>query len=152
MSRSVPVSSDGCRGRGMTGPAGGLRADLVAAYGTPLYIYDLAAARQAAQALRRALPDAVDVYYSAKANPHPLLIAQFSRMGLRVEVSSEAELGAAIAAAVPADRILYTGPAKTAAELAHAIDRGVRLFSVESQTDRDRLASVASGLDYLVRL
>jgi diaminopimelate decarboxylase len=131
-----------------------LRADLVAAYGTPLYIYDLAAARRAVHALRDALPQAVEVHYSAKANPHPLLIAELARMGLRVEVSSDGELAAAIAAGVRRDRILYTGPAKTRTELAGAIASGVRLFSVESQVDRDRLASTAPDEDlaYLVRL
>jgi diaminopimelate decarboxylase len=131
-----------------------LRADLVAAYGTPLYVYDLAAARRAVHALRGALPEAVEVHYSAKANPHHLLIAELARMGLRAEVSSVGELAAAVTAGVRRDRILYTGPAKTRAELAAAVESGVRLFSVESRVDRDRLASTApdENLGYLVRL
>lgn len=138
----------------MTVPLADLRADLVAAYGTPLYCYDLAAARRAAHALRGALPEAVEVYYSAKANPHPLLIAELARLGLRVEISSAGELAAAVAAGAGCDRILYTGPAKTSAELVGAIESGVRLFSVESQIDRDRLVEAApdADLEYLLRL
>jgi diaminopimelate decarboxylase len=127
---------------------------LVAAYGTPTYVYDLRIAREYAQALQRMLPSGVKIHYSVKANPHPIMISTLSQLGLRVEISSEGELDAALAAAVRRDHILYTGPAKTARELGRAIDSGVRLFSVESQVDLSRLTSIAAGTDvaYLIRL
>ena len=127
---------------------------LAAAYGTPLYVYDLSIARHHARALQRMLPPGVEIHYSVKANPHPLVISALSQLGLRVEISSEGELDAALASAVRRDHILYTGPAKTVRELGRAIDSGVRLFSVESQVDHGRLASIASGtdVDYLIRL
>lgn len=127
---------------------------LAATYGTPLYVYDLGVVRQYARRLQSMLPRGVQIYYSAKANPHPLVISALSRLGMCIEVSSEGELDAALAAAAPRDHILYTGPAKTTRELRRAIESGVRLFSVESRVDRDRLACVASHTDvaYLIRL
>lgn len=127
---------------------------LASTYGTPLYVYDLAVARLYARTLRRFLPPGIEIHYSAKANPHPLLISALSQAGLRVEISSEGELAAVLAAGVRCDHALYTGPAKTTGELLRAVDAGVRLFSVESRADRDRLATVASGTDasYLIRL
>ena len=136
--------------------------ELVVAHGTPTYVYQLAEVRRAMARLRGVLPEGVRIYYSVKANPHPLLIAEAVRAGARVEVSSTGELAAAGAAGVPAADCLYTGPGKTSAELAHAVRTGVPLFSVESRDDRDRLAEVAeaagtveaaeSRIEYLVRL
>lgn len=127
---------------------------LAATYGTPLYVYDLAVARLYAWTLRRMLPPGIEIHYSAKANPHPLLISALGQAGLRTEISSEGELDAVLAAVVRHDHVLYTGPAKTTGELRRAVSAGIRLFSVESRADRDRLAAVASGTDtaYLIRL
>ncbi len=125
------------------------------AYGTPLYVYDLKIVRHYAQVLqRRRLPRGIEIHYSVKANPHPLLISALTQLGIRAEISSEGELDATLAAAVRHDHILGTRPAKTASELRRAIESGVRLFSVESQVDRDRLVSAACGMDvaYLIRL
>jgi diaminopimelate decarboxylase len=88
-----------------------------------------------------------------KANPHPVLVAAVAALGVDVEISSTGELAAVLAAGIAADRALYTGPAKTVDELAHAVREGVRRFSVESEPDRDRLVAAAgSPVDYLVRL
>lgn len=127
---------------------------LAVAYGTPLYVYDVKIVRHYAQVLQRTLPRGIEIHYSVKANPHPLLISALTQLGIRTEISSEGELDATLAAAVRHDHILYTGPAKTASELRRAIESGVRLFSVESQVDRDRLVSAACGMDvaYLIRL
>lgn len=127
--------------------------ELVALHGTPAYVYQLAEVRRAVARLFALLPEGVRIYYSVKANPHPLLIAEAVRAGVQVEVSSLGELAAARAAGVSAASCLYTGPGKTVAELENATRSGVRLFSVESRTDRDRLAETAgSALEYLVRL
>jgi diaminopimelate decarboxylase len=127
--------------------------ELLRVHGTPTYVYRLDEVRRAVARLSAILPEGVRIYYSVKANPHPLLIAEAARAGARVEVSSTGELGAARAAGVSAANCLYTGPGKTAAELEYATRSGVRAFSVESLTDRDRLAGTArSAVDYLVRL
>jgi diaminopimelate decarboxylase len=125
-------------------------------YGTPLYVYRLDEVRRAAEDLRAALPSPTRLYYSVKANPHPLVVAELSRLGLHAEVSSVGELDAVAAAGHPGGRCLYTGPGKTVAETLAAVRQGVTLFSVESTTDRRRLADVAAradtAVDHLVRL
>ncbi|WP_422769372.1 type III PLP-dependent enzyme [Plantactinospora sp. WMMC1484] len=130
--------------------------DLVARFGTPLYVYRLAEVRAAARDLRAALPEETRLYYSLKANPHPAVVAELVRCGLFCEVSSSGELWSALAAGQAAQRCLFTGPAKTAAELDDALDRGVRTFSVESEVDHRRLATAVRSrgvpVDYLVRI
>jgi len=117
--------------------------EVVARYGTPLYVYRLGEVRAAVRTLRAALPEQVRIYYSLKANPHPAVVAETIRAGLYSEVSSAAELAVALAAGQSADRCLLTGPGKTPEEFDDALARGVRLFSVESGVDLDRLEHAA---------
>lgn len=131
-------------------------AEIAERFGTPAYVYDLAAVRAAAAELRSDLPTGARLFYSLKANPHPLLVETLRAAGCDAEVSSVGEVHAAVAAGCPPERMLHTGPGKSRAELTASLAAGVRLFSVESLTDRDRLADVAAGCDvrveYLVRL
>jgi diaminopimelate decarboxylase len=111
---------------------------------TPAYVYDLARVRANQAALVRALPARSILYYSLKANPHPDLLAEIRDGGARAEVCSRGELDAALAAGWPVDDVLYTGPGKRAQDLAHAIESGVRKFSVDSVTGLDQLDHLAS--------
>jgi len=127
---------------GVNVPARTLRR-LAAAYGTPLYVYDLDVARAAHAELAGSLPSGSRLFYSLKANPFPPLVGALLDAGARAEVCSRGELDTALAAGADARSCLYTGPAKTEAELAHALARGVRLFSVDSPTDLARLGLCA---------
>ncbi len=113
---------------------------LAAEFGTPMYVYDLAEVRRAHADLRAAVPRGTDVFYSLKANPHPGVVRELVRAGVRAEVCSQRELDIALAAGADAAACLYTGPGKTSAELDHALAAGVRRFSVDSPTDLARLA------------
>lgn len=119
--------------------------DLAARYGTPLYVYELDSVDAAAESLSAALPRGTRLRYSLKANPHPAVVARLAARGLDPEISSSGELAAVQRAGIAAGRCLYTGPGKTRAELDLALRAGVRLFSVESAVDRDRLAAAAAA-------
>ncbi|MDI5970990.1 type III PLP-dependent enzyme [Streptomyces sp. SL13] len=118
---------------------------LLAAFGSPLYLYRLDAAEDAAHSLRGQLPRGAALYYSLKANPHPALGEVLRAGGCRAEISSTGELAAALEAGWAGEDCLYTGPAKTAGEVAEALGRGVRRFSVESAADLDRVARTAAA-------
>ena len=60
------------------------------------------------------------------------------------------ELTAALEAGFSPGDCMYTGPAKTEGELAHAITQGVRLFSVESLTDLERAGGIACRFDTVI--
>ncbi|MFJ3446467.1 type III PLP-dependent enzyme [Streptomyces sp. NPDC086081] len=118
---------------------------------TPAYVYDLAAVRHNHTLLRAALPRRSGLYYSLKANPHPVLLAELRRCGTRAEVCSTGELRAAVDAGWSAQDILYTGPGKRDAELAEALDRGVLLFSVDTPYALDQLDRLAGERAVRVR-
>lgn len=129
---------------------------LVRFYGSPLYVYQLIDVARAHARLRTSLPDATVIYFSLKANPHPDLVEALARHGCRAEISSPGELATALDVGVAPRDCLYTGPGKTAQEIADALCAGVRRFSVESLGELDRLETAARELgtevDCLLRI
>ncbi|GGK72825.1 type III PLP-dependent enzyme [Mangrovihabitans endophyticus] len=126
-------------------------AALVADYGSPLYVYELREAERAATELRRCLPGPSTLYYSLKANPHPVLAGALHAAGCQAEISSTGELEAALQAGFPGRRCLYTGPGKSRPEISVALTAGVRNFSVESAVDYRKVAGAASALGVTAR-
>lgn len=113
---------------------------------TPAYIYRLDEVRRACRLLRAGLPAPSRQFYSLKANPHPAIVRQLWELGCHAEVSSPGELAAAMAAGVPGDEILYTGPGKRDADLTAALKAGVEWFSVDSPFGLDQLDRAAAAL------
>ena len=62
--------------------------DLAAKYGTPIYLYDRNVFTAQFANLRQALPSAIEIYYSIKANPHPSVINVFVQHGAGCEIAS----------------------------------------------------------------
>jgi diaminopimelate decarboxylase len=110
----------------------------------PCYVYDLAALRGHAAAVRAALPERVELYYAAKANPEPRILAALAPYVDGFEVSSGGET-AHVAAAVPGRPLAFGGPGKTPAEITAALDLGVNRFHVESLYELRMLAHLAAG-------
>ncbi|MFD5461289.1 type III PLP-dependent enzyme [Kitasatospora sp. NPDC127059] len=122
----------------------------------PAYVYDLAALREHAAAVRAALPDRVELYYAAKANPEAPLLTALRAAVDGYEVSSGGEL-AHVRAAVPDAPLAFGGPGKTPAEIAAAVDAGVHRWHVESEQELHRLAAVlaerpGASVDVLLRV
>ncbi|WP_405007159.1 type III PLP-dependent enzyme [Kitasatospora purpeofusca] len=122
----------------------------------PAYVYDLAALRTHAAAVRAALPERVELYYAAKANPEAPVLAALSEAVDGYEVSSGGEL-AHVRAAVPDAPLAFGGPGKTPAEIAAAVDAGVHRWHVESEQELYWLAAVLAdrpdaAVDVLLRV
>jgi diaminopimelate decarboxylase len=108
----------------------------------PAYVYDLAALRDHAAHVRAALPAHVELYYAAKANPEPEILAALGPYVDGYEVASGGEL-AHVAKAVPGRSLAFGGPGKTPAEITDALERGVERFHVESEYELRMLAELA---------
>ncbi|SDY95512.1 diaminopimelate decarboxylase [Micromonospora pattaloongensis] len=104
------------------------------------YVYDRAALRDRAAAVRAALPPGAVLLYAMKANGHPEVVATLAAATDGLEVASGGEL--AVARAAGAERIVFGGPGKTDAELRAAVDAGA-LVNVESAHELRRLALAA---------
>jgi diaminopimelate decarboxylase len=129
-----------------------LARELLERYGSPLYAYDALEVERRASELVAALPEGAVLFYSLKANPLPAVVRLLGRRGLGAEVSSSGELGVALDAGIPPDRMLYSGPARTGADIEHALAHGVTVFSCESTTELERLRQAARAARSRVRV
>ncbi|MCO5999979.1 type III PLP-dependent enzyme [Actinoallomurus rhizosphaericola] len=117
----------------------------------PAYVYDLAGLRAHAASVRAAIP--VELYYAAKANPDPRLLAALAPYVDGVEVSSGGEL-AHVRETLPGVRTAFGGPGKTDDELAAAVGGRppVHRLHVESPQELRRLAALRRETDVLLRI
>ncbi|MET9508756.1 type III PLP-dependent enzyme [Streptomyces flavidovirens] len=129
----------------MTDPTSAVRDRALALPSTelPAYLYDLAALREHAETVRAALPARVELYYAAKANPDPEILAALAPYVDGYEVSSGGEL-THVHEAVPGHPLAFGGPGKTPREITTALELGVRRFHVESAYELRMLAELTA--------
>ncbi len=124
---------------------GGIPVDaLVAAHGSPLFVYDGDMIEARFDALQAAVGRFAKVYYSIKANPNPAVAALLVARGAGLEIASGAEFKLAVAAgALPAE-ILFAGPGKGEDELDLAIGAGISEIHLESFEEIALVAAIAA--------
>ena len=111
--------------------------ELAEAHGTPLFVYD-------EEHLRSRCREAVDAFgsgvsYAAKAFLCVAMARLVQSEGLGMDVATGGELHVALAAGMPADRLVLHGNNKSISELRQAIDAGVGRIVVDSFDELDRL-------------
>ena len=122
-------------------------ADLGREFGTPLYVYSQAAMLAALGAYQRALTGRDHlICFAMKANSNLAVVQTFARAGCGIDIVSGGELARALAAGVPASKIVFSGVGKTHAEMRQALTAGVHGFNVESIAEIDLLAHEARTL------
>jgi diaminopimelate decarboxylase len=114
--------------------------------GTPFYCYSDATIERHYRVFAGAFAD-VDtlVCYSVKANSNQAVLSTLARLGAGADVVSEGELKRALAAGIPANKIMFSGVGKTDRELALAVEHGILCVNAESEAEIERLAAIASG-------
>jgi diaminopimelate decarboxylase len=121
---------------------------LAAAVGTPFYCYSSATIERHYRVFAESLAglDRPLIAYAVKANPNQSVIATLARLGAGADVVSIGEVKRALAAGVPADRIVFSGVGKTREEMAEALLDGIYQFNVESESEVEALSEVAATL------
>jgi diaminopimelate decarboxylase len=121
--------------------------ELVARWGTPLYVYSQNGIRDRFQELNEALaPVPHLIAYSVKANGNLAVLRTLAEMGAGADVVSGGELHRALLAGIPGDRIVYSGVGKTVNELAAALKAGIYAFNVESEGELCALSDLACAM------
>ena len=119
--------------------------------GTPVYVYSTATLQRHYAVFREAMRSTGHgeplIAYAVKANPNLSVLKTLGAMGAGADTVSEGEVRRALAAGIPAERIVFSGVGKTAAELAFAIEAGVAEINVESEPELELLARVAAEKD-----
>jgi len=129
--------------------------DIARAVGTPFYCYSTATLTRHFTVFRDAFAGLDPlVCYAMKANSNQAVIATLARLGAGADVVSEGELRRALAAGIPAEKILFSGVGKTAREMDFALGAGILCFNVESEPELELLSrrAVALGMQAPVSL
>jgi diaminopimelate decarboxylase len=116
--------------------------------GTPVYIYSTATLRRHARVIAAAF-DGMDclIAYSVKANGNLAVLKTLATEGCGADVVSGGELRRALAAGIPAERIVFSGVGKTRGEMQLGLEEGIHQFNVESGAELVALSEVAMSLN-----
>jgi len=120
---------------------------IAAAVGTPFYVYSTATLERHFRVFDEALAGLPHlIAYALKANGNQAVIATLARLGAGADVVSGGELMRALAAGVPAKRIVFSGVGKTEDEMRMGLENGIRQFNVESEPELEALDRVARDM------
>ncbi|MGH9126638.1 MAG: diaminopimelate decarboxylase [Acidimicrobiales bacterium] len=115
--------------------------DLCQEYGTPIFVYDEQHLRNRCGQAVEAFPDGVA--YASKAFFCMAMARLVNEEGMSIDVSTGGELHVALAAGVPAERLVLHGNNKSPRELATALQAGVGRIVVDNFDELDRLDRLA---------
>jgi len=112
--------------------------------GTPFYCYSSATLERHYRVMHDAFAGTDHmICYAMKANSNQAVIRTMAELGAGMDVVSEGELRRALAAGVPARKIVFSGVGKTAREMALALREGIACFNVESEPELELLSDMA---------
>ncbi len=121
--------------------------EIAAAVGTPFYVYSHATLTRHAEVFRAALASLNPlICFAVKANSNIAVLKTLAAQGLGADVVSEGELRRALAAGIPASKVVFSGVGKTRSEMRFALAAGIHQFNVESDRELIALNEVAGSL------
>ncbi len=120
---------------------------------TPFYVYSSATLRRHVRVVKAAFEGIPTlVAYAMKANSNQAVLKLMASEGCGADVVSGGELQRALAAGIPADKIVFSGVAKTVAEMRQGLAAGIKCFNVESEPELERLSMVAADMGMTARV
>ena len=120
---------------------------IAAKFGTPTYVYSLAALTEAFRNFDAGFAGHEHlVCYAVKANPNLAILNLFAKLGAGFDIVSGGELARVLAAGGDAGKVVFSGVGKTAAEMRAALEVGIFCFNVESEAELERLNVVAGEM------
>ncbi|MFT5519903.1 MAG: diaminopimelate decarboxylase [Enterobacterales bacterium] len=115
---------------------------------TPFYCYSQSAIQQAYHSYTEHLQQLNSmICYAVKANTNQAVIKTLADLGAGADVVSEGELRRALQAGIPANKIVYSGIAKTENEILFALEKNIYQFNVESENELELLNILAIKLN-----
>jgi len=129
--------------------------ELVRRFGSPLYVYDAALVRAAYRAFAAAFDYApTELHYAVVCNKNAYLVRALHALGAGVHANTPGDAYAALAAGVPAARIVYSGTNLDDADFRFLLERHIRM-NLDSLDQLRALAAVAPtrtevGLRFLI--
>ena len=116
-------------------------------FGTPLYIYSRATLERHWHAFNSALGDHPHlICYAVKANSNIGILNIMAKLGSGFDIVSQGELERVLAAGGDASKVVFSGVAKSRAEIMRALEVGIRCFNVESIAELHHINQIAGEM------
>jgi diaminopimelate decarboxylase len=127
-------------------------ARMAAAVGTPFYAYSSAQLERRYRAFMAAFGGKAMLCFAVKANSNVAVLRHLGRLGAGADLVSEGELRRALAAGIPANRLIFSGIGKSETELRAALGAEVHQINVESLPELALLSEVATRMGRTARI
>ena len=115
--------------------------------GTPCYVYSRATLERHYRVFDEAFGDwPHHICFAVKANGNLAVLQVLERLGAGFDIVSGGELARVLAAAGRASDVVFSGVGKSSDEIAKALTAGVRILSIESGEELERVNAVALSL------
>ena len=116
-------------------------------FGTPLYIYSRATLERHWHAFDSALGKHPHlICYAVKANSNIGILNVMAKLGSGFDIVSQGELERVLAAGGDASKVVFSGVAKSRAEIMRALEVGIRCFNVESIAELHHINQIAGEM------
>ncbi len=116
-------------------------------FGTPLYIYSRATLERHWHAFDSALGNHPHlICYAVKANSNIGILNVMAKLGSGFDIVSQGELERVLAAGGDASKVVFSGVAKSRAEIMRALEQGIRCFNVESVAELHHINQIAGEM------
>ncbi|URL02049.1 diaminopimelate decarboxylase [Avibacterium sp. 20-126] len=117
-------------------------------FGTPAYVYSRATLERHWHAFDNALGNHPHlICFAVKSNPNLAILNVMAKLGSGFDIVSQGELERVLAAGGEANKIVFSGVAKSEQEIERALNVGIRCFNVESLAELYRINDVAGRLN-----
>ena len=115
--------------------------------GTPVYVYGAGHIESRYTGMHQALAGRPHLLcYAVKANSNQAVLRTLARLGAGADIVSGGELQRALAAGIPADKIVFSGVGKKSEEIDAALLAGIRSINAESKDELDHIEHRARSL------
>ena len=122
-------------------------ADIAQRFDTPCYVYSHAALSDAYSQFAAVLKGREHlICYAVKANSNLAILNLFANLGAGFDIVSGGELQRVLTAGGAANKIVFSGVGKTAAEMRLALEASILCFNVESAAELARLNEIAGQM------
>ena len=127
--------------------AGGMPlGDIAATHGSPLYVYSGDGIRDDYRRFAAAVaPVDGSVHFALKANSALGVIGLLAQHGAGADIVSGGEMARALAAGIPAEKIVFSGVGKSAEEIGAALDAGIGQINAESPQEVEAISQIAAA-------
>ena len=116
-------------------------------FGTPLYIYSRATLERHWHAFDSALGEHPHlICYAVKANSNIGILNIMAKLGSGFDIVSQGELERVLAAGGEASKVVFSGVAKSRAEIMRALEVDIRCFNVESIAELHHINQIAGEM------